>query len=124
MKSFEDYQYFVSEGYGKPEDDKHGRQLVAALGLCGEAGEVADRIKKIIYNKGEVSWDVHRGQLVEELGDVLWYVTFVCNIYDISLEEVIENNMIKTFIRYEKFYPKNIFYDYATDTVKIDRRDK
>jgi NTP pyrophosphatase (non-canonical NTP hydrolase) len=66
-----------------------------AMGLTGEAGEVADKIKKIYRDNTEV--DVPA--IAKELGDVLWYVTAMANELGVSLEEIMENNYNKLMLR-------------------------
>ena len=70
--------------------------LNAALGIAGEAGEVADYIKKCGFQGHRFDeW-----KLKEELGDVLWYVALMADIWNISLEEVMEDNIEKLKKRY------------------------
>lgn len=65
-----------------------------ALGLAGEAGEVANKVKKII--RGDVS-DLHEMviALADELGDVLWYVSELASNVGISLDTIAERNLEK-----------------------------
>ncbi len=71
-------------------------KLHAALGVCGEAGELADAVKKeCIYNK-----QVDRANIVEELGDLAFYKQFVMNLYSITDEEVLQGNADKLSKRY------------------------
>ena len=65
------------------------------LALCGESGEIAEKAKKIIRDKGSdfSQWD--RDDIVKELGDVLWYVAVIANYFDISLGEVGDKNIAK-----------------------------
>ncbi len=62
-----------------------------ALGLTGEAGEVADLIKKAQYEDGTLEFD----QLEAEMGDVLWYLTALCNRFGLSIEELAVANIKK-----------------------------
>ncbi|MBO4675132.1 MAG: nucleoside triphosphate pyrophosphohydrolase family protein [Elusimicrobiaceae bacterium] len=72
------------------------------LGLCGESGEVAEKFKKIIRDKnGELSEEA-KGEIVKELGDVLWYVTTLARYMNVSLEEVAEKNIEKLQSRLER----------------------
>ena len=66
-----------------------------ALGLCGEAGEVAEKIKKLHRDSnGVVSYD-KRLEIKKELGDVLWYISNLASELGLSLEEVAELNIQK-----------------------------
>ena len=67
-----------------------------ALGLAGEAGEVADMIKKGVYHQHGVD----REEVKKELGDVLWYVSAICGDLDLELSEVMEANIEKLKQRY------------------------
>ena len=67
-----------------------------ALGLAGEAGEVADHLKKVLYH----GHPLDAGELVSELGDVLWYVAALCTLYDINLQDVALLNLEKLQMRY------------------------
>lgn len=72
----------------------------AALGLASEAGEFADAIKKSFAYDKEL--DVEN--LVEELGDLLWFVALASKPLGVSLEQVAMNNIAKLYKRYpEKF---------------------
>lgn len=71
-----------------------------ALGLAGEAGEVADSIKKMVFHRHGVK----RAELMKELGDVLWYVAALCTRLDVSLGEVMERNIAKLRVRYPDGY--------------------
>lgn len=65
------------------------------LGLVGESGEFADKIKKLIRdNEGEVSEEM-RKELVKELGDVLWYVAVIATYLDTDFDSVAEANIAK-----------------------------
>lgn len=71
-----------------------------ALGLAGEAGEVADTIKKAVFHQHGVD----REELIKELGDVLWYVAALCTKLDVSLAEVMTRNIEKLKRRYPDGY--------------------
>lgn len=72
----------------------------ACLGLCSEAGEFADAIKKSFAYDKELDIE----NLVEELGDILWFVALACKALELPMETVAINNVAKLFHRYpEKF---------------------
>ena len=65
------------------------------LGLPGEAGEAADKFKKIIRDKGGVISTTDREEIVKELGDVMWYVASIARYMDMPLSEVASLNVEK-----------------------------
>ena len=72
------------------------RPMVQTLGLCGEAGEVAEMVKKASWHGKPV--DVER--LSDELGDVLWYVAELATSYGLWLDEIAGKNVEKLRRRY------------------------
>ena len=66
----------------------------AAMGLAAEAGEAADVVKKMLYHS-EKPYDFFRAKLVYELGDVVYYMLKVMDLFNISWEEIIDNNRRK-----------------------------
>lgn len=68
----------------------------AALGLTGEAGEVADEIKKFLFHGHPLNPE----KVVKELGDVLWYVALMADLLNVSLDFVMEHNIEKLKRRY------------------------
>lgn len=66
-----------------------------ALGLNGEAGEVADKLKKIQRDKGFVIQGNDREALKAELGDCLWYLAICAYELGLTLENVAESNIAK-----------------------------
>jgi NTP pyrophosphatase (non-canonical NTP hydrolase) len=73
-----------------------------ALGLCGEAGEVAEKVKKTLRDDGGVLTDERREALSRELGDVLWYLSQLATEAGLDLEEIAAENLDKLFSRQER----------------------
>ena len=67
--------------------------MYPALGLAGEAGEVADKVKKTIRDGRNDAEYYH--QIAKELGDVLWYLSQLSDSFGFSLEEVAQANLDK-----------------------------
>ena len=69
--------------------------IYTVLGLTGEAGELANKVKKIIRDDdGKLRPEVKKA-LQDELGDVLWYIAGVAKALNISLDEVAFRNLAK-----------------------------
>ncbi|HXW57957.1 MAG TPA: nucleoside triphosphate pyrophosphohydrolase family protein [Solirubrobacteraceae bacterium] len=66
-----------------------------ALGLAGEAGEVAEHVKKAIRDDGGEIGDARRGAMSKELGDVLWYVAQLASELGLELEQIAAENLDK-----------------------------
>jgi NTP pyrophosphatase (non-canonical NTP hydrolase) len=73
-----------------------------ALGLCGEAGECAEKVKKAIRDDGGVLSDERRTALAAELGDVLWYVAQLAAEAGLDLDEIAEDNLAKLLSRKDR----------------------
>ena len=69
--------------------------LEQLLGLVGEAGEFADKIKKILRDKDGIMTDQDRTESVKELGDILWYLAVVSSYLGVNLDEVAQQNIDK-----------------------------
>lgn len=77
-----------------------------ALGLAGEAGEVAEKIKKLIRDKGGIRnlpniTEADKAAVSKELGDVLWYISALAHDLGISLDDVARTNIGKLLARKE-----------------------
>lgn len=92
-----DYQTCARETALYPEDQGI---CYTALGLVGEAGEVAEKIKKMIRDNKPME-DVQL-DILRELGDVLWYIANVAHEFDLTLDEVAEANILKLRSRVER----------------------
>ena len=68
----------------------------AAMGMCGEAGEVSELIKKYAYHGHTIDTE----HLARELGDVLWYVTYMAHLFGYSLGDIMVMNQEKLAKRY------------------------
>lgn len=65
------------------------------LGLVGEAGEVAEKIKKLVRDKNGDLAQLDRDDMAAELGDVLWYTAVLANFLDLSLSDIAQRNVDK-----------------------------
>jgi NTP pyrophosphatase (non-canonical NTP hydrolase) len=70
-----------------------------ALGLAGEAGEVAEHAKKAIRDDGGAVLPERREALAKELGDVLWYVAQLASELELDLDEIAADNLEKLLSR-------------------------
>jgi NTP pyrophosphatase (non-canonical NTP hydrolase) len=72
------------------------------MGLCGESGEVADKLKKVIRDHGGVLTDPVRDAVASELGDCMWYLAVLAYELDYSLEEIMQMNLDKLQSRQQR----------------------
>ena len=80
-----------------------GKNIVyPTLGLAGEAGEVADKVGKIIRDKDYELDDETRVMLAKEVGDVLWFVSQLSWELGYTLEEIADMNIKKLRARKER----------------------
>ena len=90
---FDNYQIEARKTAIYPDKDKNF--IYPTLGLVGESGEVAEKIKKILRDKnGNFDYE-SKTAIKKELGDVLWYLANLCNELDFTLNEVAEENLEK-----------------------------
>jgi NTP pyrophosphatase (non-canonical NTP hydrolase) len=103
--NFDDYQYKAAETAIYKDKDK---LLYTALGLAGESGEIANKVKKIIRDRefeGNAVDSLNHEEkyaLIKELGDVLWYVSAIAHDLGFSLSNVADINVGKLQSRKER----------------------
>lgn len=97
----EHFQKWTNETAIYPEAGTGSVQelMYAALGLSGEAGEVANVIKKL-YRDGDNT--EKRAMVAKELGDVMWYAARIAQALDVSLEQILQDNQEKLISRKER----------------------
>lgn len=93
--NIQEYQQFAARGI-LPATQEREPIVAFALGLVGEAGEVVDDIKKRIFHGREIPLE----HTAEEIGDVMWYVANICNVYGFDLETILKQNVDKLTKRY------------------------
>lgn len=92
---FEEYQLAAQQSAVYPGRGGFVGLAYVALGVAGEAGEVAEQVKKTWRNEdGEVTPE-REAAIAEELGDVLWYVSQVCTELKLNMQDVAEANLEK-----------------------------
>lgn len=93
--TLDEYQQLAARTLGR--DRTHDQQLAnAALGLTGEAGEVAEVIKKHLFHATPLDQDA----LVKELGDCLWYIGAFATVLGLSMDNIAQRNIDKLRKRY------------------------
>lgn len=76
--------------------------MAKLLGLVGEAGEVAEKFKKIIRDKNSIISDEDKKEIIKELGDVLWYIATLAHYMGTPLEDIASMNLAKLASRKER----------------------
>jgi len=99
--NFNDYQRkalrtVISEG------NEFNDLLHWVLGINGESGEIAEKVKKIIRDKGGKVSDTDKEQLGREIGDVLWYLAVFAHHLGIEFDKVAQGNIKKLADRQQR----------------------
>jgi len=76
--------------------------IYPTLGLAGEAGEVANKVKKIIRDGSDSKDEKLVSEIKAEIGDCLWYIAVLANDFDIKLSDIASTNLEKLEKRKEK----------------------
>ena len=91
-RTFGDYQFLAEKTAIYPEQYAVNYSI---LGLVGEAGELANKYKKVLRDDLGVLSTEKRNELVDELGDVLWYLSAIATDLEVNLGEVAMQNIRK-----------------------------
>lgn len=110
--TIDEYQHLAMTTLN-PALDKKDVLINGVMGLCGEAGEAIDVVKKHLAQGHELD----RERLIEELGDVAWYLAETATALDVSLEDVLVQNIEKLKRRYPEGFDaeKSIHRDAADE---------
>lgn len=76
--------------------------IYPTLGLTGEAGEVSDKVKKVLRDNNGVFSEDRKLEIAKELGDVAWYLSVCANDLGFTLEEICQMNYEKIKSRKER----------------------
>ncbi len=94
MNEYQELSKITEKDYDPSEP--HMRLISHTLGVAGEAGEMANYVKKGIFHEHGID----REKIKDELGDILWYVALIAEASSIQLEDVALNNVAKLKRRY------------------------
>ena len=72
------------------------------LGLAGESGEVAEKVKKILRDKHGLVSDLDKAEIAKELGDVLWYISQIASELGLNLDDIAKGNIEKLLSRLDR----------------------
>jgi len=98
--NFEEYQKISRKTVIYP--DAGNNFVYPVLGLTGEAGEVAEKIKRILRDEKGIASEERKQDIAKELGDVLWYLSQIATELDLSLDEIASSNIEKLSSRKER----------------------
>ena len=98
--TFEEYQKLSRETAVYPDIGKNF--VYPTLGLAGESGEVAEKVKKILRDNEGVVDEEKKKEITKELGDVLWYLAQIASEIGVPLEEVASLNIEKLRSRFDR----------------------
>ena len=93
-----------------PELSKRDVLINSVMGLCGEAGEAIDIVKKWMAHGHELD----RDHLAKELGDIAWYLAEAATALELSLNDILEANIEKL----KKRYPQG--FDSARSQIRME----
>lgn len=88
-----------------------------ALGAAGEAGELADLVKKSVFHRKPLD----RERFQKEIGDVLWYCAALCTGAGLSLADVMELNVNKLRARYPEGWDASRSHDPGATPIEEKR---
>lgn len=93
------YQEFTQTTSMYPGAGDHGLEalIYCVIGLCNETGELAGKFKKVM--RGDLPLHRVRDKAIDEMGDVLWYLTRMCVEMNVTLEDLAERNVDKLMNR-------------------------
>lgn len=97
--TFNEYQELAKSTAIYPESSW---LVYPALGLAGETGEVAEKVKKLIRDGGRLVTPDFTDSIKKELGDVLWYISALASDLGLTLDEIAEANYQKLKDRMER----------------------
>lgn len=98
--TLDEYQVRARTTYSREECGTTEGIAYTTMGLVGEAGEIANKNKKIL--RGDYQAEDIREDIAAELGDVLWYISMVAYEFGLSLEEIGQANLEKLASRKER----------------------
>ena len=87
----------------KPDFDISDKEVMLvwnAIGLAGEAGEVADLAKKGVFHQHGID----KEKFEKELGNCLWYIAALCTTLNLDMSEIMQSNIEKLRVRYPNGY--------------------
>jgi NTP pyrophosphatase (non-canonical NTP hydrolase) len=99
--NFNDYQKqaITTDTFGGVGNIADPAFITKILGLVGEAGEVAEKFKKVLRDKEANLSDSDKAEVVKELGDVLWYISSITHYLGVPLQQVADVNLEKVHSR-------------------------
>ena len=104
MFELEEYEDFVDSkaNYVVKDASDYGRLVYPTLGFVGEAGEFANKVKKLDRD-GDGSYSAEQqAALIDELSDCLWYMTRLSHVLGCNLVDIAKANMVKLQSRAER----------------------
>jgi len=93
--SFDAYQETAAETAVFPRKSQLETLMYLGLGLTGESGESAEKIKKLYRDYNGVITEEFRDNLIKELGDIIWYASQIALELGVNFSEVAERNIEK-----------------------------
>jgi len=97
-----DFNEYQKEAYETLIHKDRDNMAYFALGVAGEAGEVADKIKKVIRDQGGTMTDKDKHEVAKEMGDVLWYLSQLATYIGKDFSEIAQISIDKLRDRKER----------------------